>query len=185
MKSRIGTVISKVVLALGCLFVLSSSGYAQQEKGDSELLLTGNFLVGFGGGESIKFGLGALTYGHYVTRRQEIGGGIIFLVGKAGGSGGDSGGTDYFAGPNAFYRYNFLKAGAKAFPYLGVEGGGFFGSGDVKAGYVRPNLGFKYFFKRNVAFDMNVGYERIFASLGGDSGSANVVDGRIGISFIF
>lgn len=185
MRSRIIRLVSRTALAFSCLFVLSSASFAQQEKGDNELALVGNFAFGVGGGSSFKTGLGVFNFGHYVTQRQEIGVGVIINVSGEGGFEGEEGSTSFLAGPNAFYRYNFSRAGAKAFPYLGLEGGGFFGSGDVKVGYVRPNLGFKYFFKRNVAFDMNVGYSRAFASSEGESGGANLVDGRIGISFIF
>ncbi|HLG15737.1 MAG TPA: hypothetical protein VJH03_14720 [Blastocatellia bacterium] len=179
MKSRIIKLVSSAAVVFACMCLFSTPTYAQQEKGDKSVQLLGSFLIGFGE-EDIKQGTVVANLGYFATRNHEVGVGVILLV--QGGAGTD---TTTLAGPNGYWRYNFGAAGAKSVPYMGVEGGGIFGSDDLKVGFVRPHAGFKYYFKRNVAFDLNVGYIRGFATFSGESGGANLVDTRIGLSFVF
>ena len=179
MKSRIIKLASSATFVFACLCLFSSPSYAQQEKGDKSVQLLGSFLIGFGD-EDVKQGTVVLNFGYFATRHHEIGFGALFVV--QGGAGSD---TMVIAGPNAYWRYNFGAAGQKTVPYIGLEGGGIFGSDDLKVGFVRPHAGFKHYFKRNVAFDLNVGYIRGFASFSGGSGGANLVDTRLGLTFVF
>jgi hypothetical protein len=92
-------------------------------------------------------------------------------------------------GLTGFYRYNFAGKGKRGFPFVGAElivldvTENF--TGNVRA---RPHVGYKYFVKKNVAIDFNVGYtvelnkvdERFF-----NRGREGVIDGRVGLSFIF
>ncbi len=170
-------VIGCVFLTLAAICICSQSTFAQQAKGDKELLFNGSatFTVGVEGGNS-QTAQATIGLGYFATSRQEIGGGTTLIVAHGGGA------SFTAVAPNAFYRYNFGKDGTKTFPYFGVEGGVFVLTGDVSShdGYVRPNFGFKHFFKKNAAFDFNTGYSRTFGE-----GGMSQIDLRVGLAFIF
>jgi hypothetical protein len=172
-KTRL--IVTSVLFALGFLGLTSVPAYAQQEKGDKEIQFQGFFFrtVGVPDGNAT---LGAVFFnsGYFLTAKHEVGGGTSITFAGVGGS------TSVMAGLNAFYRYNLKSKGAKAFPYLG---GDFFVEDVKHAGdthYLRPNLGFKYFFKKNAAFDVNMGY-----GLNLKDTSVGLIDARFGLSFIF
>jgi hypothetical protein len=193
---------ARLVVVIVGLGLFTTHAYAQQEKGDKEIQLQGSFLASVGkNGNStsaadtsvftgnFKFGLVAANFGYFLTRRQEIGVGGFALI-TSGSDKDDSGksvsSTTVIASPNVFYRYNFAGENTKVFPYLSVEVGGSFVSGeDAKLLSPRASVGMKYFFKRNTAFDVNTGYSRYFVVGQDRSGSIGTLDVRMGISFIF
>jgi hypothetical protein len=96
--------------------------------------------------------------------------------------------TNAGLGFDAFYRYNIAKPESKGFPF-----GGFSVSvADVTTTFTgnvtaRPHAGYKYFFKRNVALDVSVGYRfdvnRVTQGFIQDRHKS--IDGTAGLSFVF
>jgi lipopolysaccharide assembly outer membrane protein LptD (OstA) len=212
-------VASRVMIILVFLCVSSGSTLAQQKKGDKEITaFASGFSFSFGGGfrprslagasgffsendKSLNFNLGA-QMGYFITRKSEIGGGLFLSVSHFSGcttalnNGQITGKTcdsDSFAnlGLVGFYRYNFAKADARGFPFVGVS----IGIGSVTDNYTgniraRPHAGYKYFLKKNVALDFSVGYD-IDVNKVSDSKSffiqerGKVIDGQVGLSFVF
>lgn len=175
-----------VVIVLSFLFTLTEASYAQQKKGDKEVLLfSSGFSFGFGGGfrpkdlegtgsvgstgNSQQFNLGG-ELGYFLTRRTEVGGGLSlsavrshFCVTLFSGGQVTSTSCNSSSGANlglsVFYRYNFGKVDAKGVPFIGVS----MAAASVKTNFTgnvtaRPFAGYKYFLKRNVALDFSVGY---------------------------
>lgn len=171
----------KVISALRMVFPILLLGlftipvFAQQEKGDKELQLQGLIQVQFGDSKAAAGDL-FINFGYFFTDRQEAG------IGTNVGISGSSDNVDFQAGLTAFYRYHFARKKGNLQPYVGVD---FFAFDLTSAArtdliYVRPNIGVKYFFKKNAAFDINSGYG--FAVK--DAGNG-IADTRLGLSYIF
>ncbi len=181
-----------VVLAIAMLLVPAAL-FGQQVKGDKELGLNGNLMFSSAGGATTSNGNIFLSLGYFVTRQMEVkfGGGINISATPM-----DQ--LDQFGQPtgqrytmwnnspmfNAGFVYNFAAEGRKAFPYIGTD---FQTVGTVGTNIAsswenmaRPNGGVKVFFKRNIAFDTNFGYDKILKTGGG-----NQFDARMGFLFVF
>jgi hypothetical protein len=200
------------VLFVVSLLAVCDSAYAQQEKGDIEVLLfSGSFLtdvdvssfrfIDFEGSEiesSVRirgFNIGG-SAGYFITRRHEVGGGLNFFVSnfKSCRTVRNNGqvidedcrsNTDSDIGLSGFYRYNFAREGAKGFPFIGGD----FSVGSLRDNSTgnfsaRPHVGYKYFFKKNVALDLNVGYSMDLNRVGGFERGGRI-SGRVGFSFVF
>ena len=193
----------------------SPASQAQQKKGDKEITaFSSGFNFGFGGTftstssdgrnttttseKTQSFNLGG-QLGYFLTRRNEIGGGISLFVSRVEFCNkftGDVTGevcesdSNVGLGLSAFYRYNIAKAEAKGFPFVGAAvsvasvTSNF--TGNVR---LRPHAGYKYFVKKNVALDFSVGYSfdvndvndnRFFTTSRHHS-----IDGQLGLSFLF
>ena len=166
-------------LLLSSLLVLSfaASALAQAEKGDKEVLLNGDVTSSFGG-DSSSFSTGnvAAGLGYYFTQEMELFGSVNFAISR-----GATAGTSVDSGLGMSFRYNFAKPGQKTVPYAGVE----YSLNSVKnpadSSFVQPNGGFKYYVRRNVAFDVNVSYgHALFSAAGG-----NVIRESVGLVFGF
>lgn len=175
-----------VSIVLSFLFAFTESSYAQQKKGDKEVLLfSSGFSFGFGGGfrpkdlegtgavgssgNSQQFNLGG-ELGYFLTRRTEVGGGLSLSAARSRFcvtlfSGGQVTSTSCNSssaanlGLSAFYRYNLGKADAKGVPFVGVS----MAAQSVSSNFTgniraRPFAGYKYFLKKNVALDFSAGY---------------------------
>ena len=166
-----------LMLTIALCLAFNSSAFAQADKGDKELLLSGDVTTFTGGGASFTQGTASGSIGYYFSKSLELIGGTSLSLSQ-----GDSGGTSVDAGLNGAFRYNFSSSGKKAVPYVGFE---YFMNSvrDPKdSSFIRPNGGFKYYFKRNVAIDVNGGWGRnAFAS----GPKFNVINERIGIVFVF
>ena len=188
-------------LVLALILIGSQPAHAQQEKGDKEVLFfSGNFFIGVGetsGSSGATLGGGL---GYFLTRKNEVGGALTasvsrfrFCVARVGPGGiiveDCESSTDFGLGLTGFYRYNFAGKDKRGFPFVGAElivldvTENF--TGNIRA---RPHIGYKYFVKKNVAIDFNVGYtvelnkveEQFF-----NRGRQGLIDGRVGLSFIF
>ncbi|MEK6406244.1 MAG: hypothetical protein AABN34_04695 [Acidobacteriota bacterium] len=211
--------ISGVMFVLVFFCLCSQSSLAQQKKGDKEVqaFASGfNFQwVGSSRPRSLEGASGSFTsssssqgfslggsLGYFLTRRNELGGGVSLSVvrfrscttsfnnGQITGEscGSDSNGS---LGLIAFYRYNFGKADAKGFPFVGAS----IGVGNVTRNFTgnvlaRPHVGYKYFLKRNVALDFSVGYS-VQLNKGDEDRSffirdrLSTIDGQLALSFVF
>jgi hypothetical protein len=184
--------------------LLFSNGFFSDFGGDTKLntLKASQFtFVGFtSSSNSQGFNIGG-EVGYFVTRKNEIGGGLFLsvdrfsscqetfmdgeLVDKHCGSDTRTG-----LGLTGLYRYNFAKAEAKGFPFVG----GTISVSDVTTNFTgnvraRPHAGYKYFVKRNVALDFSVGYLIEVNKVNQDSlfvtDRHQRIDGQLGLSFVF
>lgn len=171
----------KVISALRMVFPILLLGlfaipvFAQQEKGDKELQLQALIQVQFGDFKAAKGDI-FVNLGYFFTDRQEAG------IGTNVGISGSSDDINFGVGLTAFYRYHFARKKGNLQPYVGID---LFADDlthkmRVDRLYVRPNIGVKYFFKKNAAFDINSGYG--FAVK--DAGNG-IADTRLGLSYIF
>jgi hypothetical protein len=194
---------------LSILLLSSTELKAQQEKGDVELQFQGTGSIPVKTPESSNGNL-YIKVGKYVTRRQEFGGSIIVnFSGQT--TGGDptfiscpssapacvGRPAGVYPGPvtpttttlsvtsggGLFYSYNITNGG-KFFPY-------FAGELDVtnfkqasNTSLAAPSIGFKSFFKRNAALDLNIAYGFNVNNTTGGAGNGTIL-ARYGISFIF
>jgi hypothetical protein len=92
------------------------------------------------------------------------------------------------------FVYSLSSEGQTTVPYVGVDYAaiGLWG-GPVLAGTefelplnwtsnIRPTGGVKFFVQRNIAFDINVGWDK---DLGENAGERNTFDSRVGFSYVF
>jgi hypothetical protein len=183
---KIKKVTPGALVVLSFLFVCTESSYAQQKKGDKEVLVfASDFSFGFGGdfkprdlsgsgsfgslSNSQQFSLGG-ELGYFLTRKNEVGGGVSlsafrsstcrtsFSDGQIIDKSCDSGSSANL-GLSVFYRYNFGKEDARGFPFIGAS----IGAASVSSNFTgnvraRPFAGYKYFLKKSVALDLSVGY---------------------------
>jgi len=184
--------------------LLFSNGFFFEFGGDTKLntLKASQFTsIGFTSSSSRQgFNIGG-EVGYFLTRKNEIGGGLFLsvdrfsfcqetftegeLVDKSCGSNTRAG-----LGLTGLYCYNFAKAEAKGFPFVGAT----ISVSDVTTNFTgnvraRPHAGYKYFVKRNVALDFSVGYLIEVNKVNNDSlfitGRRQTVDGQLGLSFVF
>lgn len=185
MKNNNRNSVLRMIILMLLLGSITLPTLAQQEKGDKELQLQGLITVSFGENKSAS-GTVFINFGYFFTDRQEVGVGTNLTLG------GGAGNIDLSAGVTGFYRYHLLRKKENLRPYIGIDlfsaaliGGG---SSDANSAtpskldltFLRPNIGFKYFFKRNVAFDVNSGYG--FSVKSAKNGQ---FDSRLGVSYIF
>lgn len=154
--------------------------HAQQEKGDKEVQVFGNVsTTSTSGGSSSSSGSVGGFIGYFFTRQIQIKGGMIVDLSSSGGS------TMTTGMLSAGLVYNFAAEGRKTFPYLGIDimsiGTSEPNSQPMTA--YRPSGGFKTFFTRNAAFDLNVGLEQMTGQYA--QSGATTVDSRFGLSFVF
>jgi hypothetical protein len=199
MRALAGVFFVFCILSLGHL-----TAQAQPKKGDKEVfLLTGNSFIGLGDSS------GAFTFnasgqlGYYLTRRNEVGGGITFSLAHAPLCSRviDQDGhvvsehcdsfTDASVGFSGFYRFNFAREGARGFPFVG----GSISVGDVTTNFTgnwkaRPHVGYKYFLSKRVGLDFSFGYDidvnkvRVSNTFFNNERQSNL-DGQIGLTFLF
>jgi hypothetical protein len=215
-----GTFLTAVVFAISVLCFFPSDTFAQVEKGTKEILVfssgfyvtvkepettfsddDGTISIG-SFSNSRGFSIGG-KFGYFLSQRNEIGAGTnlsvsrskfcsrIFEDGQLINEECDSD-TRYNQGVSGFYRYNFANKGSKRFPFVGAE----LFVGDLTTNYtgnfkLRPQVGYKYFFNKNVALDLSVGYtmdlnekkrENDFFL---NTGRSSTIDGQVGLSFVF
>lgn len=158
-------IVSGFVVAL--VLLCCDMAYSQQEKGDIEVLIfSAGFFADVNGNtvrsrfpdsdfesttRSRGFNVGG-SVGYFLTRRNELGGGLNLSVFNTDSCAGDDDdcrdNTSVGLGLNGFYRYNFAREGAKGFPFIGSD----FLVADVTANstgnlIARPQVGYKYFSK--------------------------------------
>jgi hypothetical protein len=167
--------------------------------------------------KSQGFNLGG-RFGYFLTRRNEVGGGTNLSFARTNLCRRlTENGTvildtcnstrDFRLGFDGFYRYNFAGANDKGFPFVGAS----IGVQDVTTNFTgnfvtRPEVGYKYFFKKNIALDVSAGVTfelnkklsrlNIGTSSGGiiggddeefffDQNKRVRLNGQVGLSFIF
>jgi len=172
------------------LTLCSRPAYAQQEKGDIEILVfSGGFFIGIDDDSDFSSGNIGAKAGYFLTRKHEVGGGLNFSVFRFGGGDDDDSETNFGLGLIGFYRYNIASKNAKGFPFVGTE----VTVSDVTEEFgrlvsLRPNVGYKYFVRRNVALDFSVGYSVDLNKF--DNGFFSLqrrqsINGQIGLAFVF
>jgi len=199
-------------VAVLLVLLLAVPASAQQEKGDKELQLNANLSVTSGGGSSTGNGSVNILLGYYLTRQFEIRGGtgIGIMALQACSHTQSSAGVltctafdkSQVVGNPTFTAgavFNFAAQGQKVAPYIGGDYSaiGVHSAGALKltssttfsqnfplnwTSNIRPNGGIKFFIKRNIALDINVGWEK---DLGDNSSGLNTFDTRIGFSYVF
>ena len=151
---------------------------AQQQAGDKEIQVFGNITTISSSGSSYSSGSVGGLIGYFLTRQIQVSGGAFVTL--QGGSGGSTTTSTELSGG---LRYNFATEGRKAFPYLGIDMGTSASSdGSPSQSFYRPSAGFKTFFTRNAAFDLNVGVMRFTQQ---QQNAPTMVDSQFGLSFVF
>jgi hypothetical protein len=187
MSGMLLRVISVVALFVTTLLISYDSAQAQQKKGDKEIMFfSGGFTVSVdetGFEHDDLTGRGAIgrtsdfrafsiggKVGYFITRNNEIGASTFlglfhakfcirsFEDGQITGESCDSD-TAFAMGLGGFYRYHFARESARGFFFVGAD----LTADDVTRNFtgnirIRPHVGYKYFFNKNVALDANVGY---------------------------
>lgn len=159
------------------ILCLAASALAQAVKGDKEVLLNGDVTSSFGGDASAATtGNVAAGLGYYFTQQMELFGSLNLSMSREA-----TAGTSADAGLGVAFRYNFVTPGRQTVPYVGVA----YSLNSMKdpgdSSYAQPNVGFKYYVRRNMAFDVNVSYgHALFSNNGG-----NVVRESVGLVFGF
>ena len=166
---------------------------AQAAKGQKELSLSGDIFVPVQA-TATSTGLVAFDISKYFTRTSQAGIGSSFtLFGDSQpvyNSKNVQTGTQnvlaVISDPHVFYRYNFSRGEEYPMvPYLGVEAGTSIQSDGNTTQlqdnfYARPHVGFKYYFSKRAAFDLNGGYQAVLKN-----SSNGTIDTRFGISMLF
>lgn len=192
----------KAVFLVAAILIGCETSSAQHERGDKEVLFfSGSFFIGVGETSGLSSFSAGGGMGYFLTRKHEVGGTLnanVFSFRTCiGNIDPDTGqiredcdtDTEFFGGVSGFYRYNFAGKDKRGFPFVGGE----VGVVDVTRNFTgnvqgRGFVGYKYYLKKNVALDFNVGYrfdinkvnERFF-----NSDREGNIDGRLGLSFIF
>ncbi len=156
--------------------------YAQQQKGDSEIQLSGFISKAEGQSfgqfesEDYFFGSVALKFGQFITDNLQIGvsPSLLFQTGEN---------SDVTVGAGGFLNYSFLASDAKTVPYFGFS----YRKEDIEEwdfdnGRVGAQLGFKQFVTPKTAFDISGNY--LFAIPVADQ-DWDFSDGFIYLSFGF
>jgi hypothetical protein len=187
----------KEVLLFSNGFFFDFGGDTKLNTAKSDPFTSGSF---FSSSSSQGFNIGG-EVGYFLTRKHEVGGGPFLsvdhfsfcqqdfvgseLTGKTCSSD-----TQVGLGLTGLYRYNFAKAEARGFPFVG----GTISVSDVTRNFTgnvraRPHAGYKYFVKKNVALDFSVGYLIEVNKVNNDSlfitDRRHSIDGQLGLSFVF
>jgi hypothetical protein len=219
MSKRRSGFLTGVVFVISIVCFFPSNTFAQVEKGTKEILFfSSNFAITVKEPESIflvedgtisvgsfsngrGFSIGG-KFGYFLSQRNEVGAGTnlsvfrskfcsrIFNNGQLVEEECDSD-TRYLQGVSGFYRYNFANKGSKRFPFVGAE----LFVGDLTTNYtgnfkLRPQVGYKYFFNKNVALDASVGYTMDLNEKKRENDffrirRSSAFDGQAGLSFVF
>jgi len=131
----------RMVLSMVVLFALASPVFGQQQEGDTELQLQGSLRLATSSDFEHSGGAN-VTYGRFVTDRQEWG----VTATATFTEDGDLGGT---AGP--FYRYNFGTG--ETVPFVGAAAVASFGDDSFgDNALLSAEGGVRFFLDRNRAF---------------------------------
>ena len=164
--------------ALGLAVFPHHRAVAQQEAGDKEIQVFGNITTISSSGTSYSSGSVGGSIGYFFTRQIQVSAGAFVTL-----SGGGGGSTTTQTQLTGGLRYNLATQGSKTFPYLGIDMGTSASSdGSPSQSFYRPSAGFKAFFTRNAAFDLNVGLMKFTQQ---QPGSPTMVDSQFGLSFVF
>jgi hypothetical protein len=170
---------------------MSTSVFGQAEKGTKELLFTGNVTTLFQRSSTTTVGTQVVTIpsvtftsgsvimgiGYYLTRQVEVS-----IGGNVNISGGNGTGTNVVGGLNSGFVYNFSAPGRRVVPYSAFSYFLFDASSPQQTSFLRPNGGFKYFFNKNTALDINFGWgQNVFAN----GPKLNIVNEQVGLIFIY
>lgn len=196
---------SKTFFILVCFVFVCLLGiktvYPQAERGNQEILINGRFFAQSGDyGKSATIS-GTLSYGFFVTDTLQIG--IGPTISYSYNDYGDDFDMEALGieekkvtiDLNLFLRQHFLKEGSRSVFYVGGEAylSDIFASNETSDStlsipgssfadrvYLRPSVGYKYYFLEKAAFDINVGY-----GFGLKKGVGGMFSGTFGVSFIF
>lgn len=218
MSNTCSRFLTVVVFAVSVICFSSSDTFAQVEKGTKEILLfssgfsididnpevrvsDGNSTIFGSFGNTRTFNIGG-KLGYFLSQRNEIGAGTNLSVIRLRFCGREfrdgqlinencHTDTRFSQGLSGFYRYNFAGKGSKRFPFVGAE----LSVSELTRNYtgnfkLRPQAGYKYFFNKNVAMDLSIGYtmelnEKRDPSFLVDIGRQGRIDGQFGLSFVF
>jgi hypothetical protein len=213
------TFLTAVIFAISVLCFFPSDTFAQVEKGTKEILVfSSNFSISVkepetrfsvdentfsvgSFGNNGGFSIGG-KFGYFLSQRNEIGAGTnlsvfhskyclrTFQDGQLIDEECERD-TRYIQGVSGFYRYNFANKGSKRFPFVGAE----LSVADLTTNYtgnfrLRPQVGYKYFFNKNVALDLSVGYTMDLNEKKRENDffrirRSSAFDGQAGLSFVF
>ncbi|CAN5675837.1 hypothetical protein BH23GEM11_BH23GEM11_07040 [soil metagenome] len=173
----------RVALMFLLVFAWGAPASAQQQAGDRELQLTGSVLAVTGQEEdSQALALLQAKVGYFLTDRVEIGAfpSLTYTRVTVRTPAGDVQDSSTRLGFGAFGTYSFLAADAMTVPYLGGQAYRIDITNSEAQTWVGANAGLKYYFNRNMAFDMGGN-----ALLGtGDAGGVLILF-QFGLSYLF
>jgi hypothetical protein len=170
-------------------------------SGNKEVSFNGTLNFGIGDNVGTSTGAGNILFGYYLNRNIEVGAGLFFDIMSTMQESADDGdpateptltkSTSGILGPVIFGRYN-IHTGTKSLTYFGLEMGVQAYRSDSSDNekttndwLARPHLGFKHFFKKNVAFDANFGYKIIASSIKNSVQRSDSIDIRLGLAMVF
>ena len=154
-----------VCFAIGALLIASSPvAYAQQEKGDKEVGISGAATITHSPVSGTLFA--EVSLGRYFTDTQYFG---VFVAPIISFSGDGTFGAFAFGGN---YRYLFGHKNAKVWPFIGALAGGTTvrsSGGGTKAswtalGQVGPEFGLKFYASQKTSFEVSYQLEITFGS---------------------
>ena len=164
--------------------------------GDKEVLMNTNMNIGIGNSIGATTGSGNFMVGYFISSKWEAGMGLFFTItayveeapDNTSGRPYHRKNTSGVVGPLIFGRYNW-HTGDKSLTYVGLELGLQAYRTNVGNGtndwLGRPHVGYKYFIKKSVAFDANMGYNAIFSNAQNSVHRSDSLDFKIGLAFIF
>jgi hypothetical protein len=146
-----------LLLSLLALLASGAPASAQQQAGDRELQLTGSFLAVTGQDEaSQSLAIVQAKVGYFVTDRVEIGAfpSLTYTRVTVQTPAGELEDSRTRVGFGAFSTYSFLAADAMTVPYVGAQAYRIDITDSEAQTWLGANAGLKYYFNRNMAFDM-------------------------------
>lgn len=162
------------MLCAGILLV--PSGYGQQVKGDQELGLNGAFTVPHSSPSDAN-GEATVSYGYYFRRTDLIGADTVIFVQK----------DQQLVFLQARYRHLFGTKNAKAYPFVGAQGGGILtrSSGSTSGNGVGvAEAGLKLFVSQRTALELAYNFDYIQQSGGSFADNSESVI-SVGFTHIF
>lgn len=180
-----------VILLCSTFQFVATDAKAQAAKGEQEFSISGDIFIPVKDTQGTT-GLVSGNLSHYFTRRFQAGIGGTFnffadtqdVYDSKGNIAGTKSVLAVTSDPQLFFRYNFPHEKSPTVPYVGLEAGTSIQSDGNTTQfqdnfYMRPNIGFKYYFSKRAAFDWNTGYQAVVK----DS-SNGTMDFRMGISVL-
>jgi len=171
------------VLLLLFVLVLASPSAAQQQAGDRELQLTGSLLASSGEeGGSQALAIVQAKVGYFFTDRVQLGAfpTLSYTRVTVETPAGELRASDTRLGLGGFATYSFLAEDAMTVPYVGAQVYRIDMTNPEAQTWAGANAGLKYYFNRNMAFD--VGGNALLGT--GDAGGVLLLF-QFGLSYLF
>lgn len=172
-----------LVLAANLLLSVSSI-FAQQEKGDTEIQISGTYYTSVGTETQLGQGLIQAKLGKYISDHLEIGVAPVLTITTFPTTdpfGNEESEIKGSLGGGAFFVYSFLAGDARTVPYFGGQYFKSDFSDEEDSGSAGINGGIKFFVSEKAAFDFSGNY--LFNLNTASEGGALLF--VVGVSYLF